>query len=280
MSTDTPRAYPEGVPCWIQLDVADTAAASAFYRELFGWTYADAVPDDPGLYLFARLDGGEGEGVGDAGAISRSDDQPSWVSFIACDDIEATCAAVERAGGLVAVPPDEGSPFGRSATITDPLGAVFQLWQAGTHPGSQVVNVPGAWNFSDLHTPDADASMRFYGEVFGWRVDPQLGAGMVRLPGYGDHLEATIDPDIRTRQEFAPEGFEDVIAGLTVDEDAERAEWIMRFTVADRDASAAEVERLGGTVISRTETDWVKEATVRDPAGATLVLSELAPPED
>ena len=77
--------------------------------------------------------------------------------------------------------------------------------------------MPGAWNFSDLRTPDVAASLAFYGEVFGWRVDPDLGAGMIRLPGYGDHLAATIDPDIHERQAFAPPGFADVIAGLTPD---------------------------------------------------------------
>ncbi|GAA1920031.1 VOC family protein [Microbacterium aoyamense] len=264
------RTYPHGVPCWIQLDVADTSVASAFYGELFGWTFADAVPGEPGAYLFARIDGE------DAGAIALKDADGGWISFIACDDIDATCAAVERAGGFVADPPDEGSPFGRSATCVDPLGAAFQLWQAGTHPGSQVVNVPGAWNFSDLHTPDAESSLRFYGDIFGWRVDADLGAGMIRLPGYGDHLAATIDPDIHERQAFAPEGFADVIAGLTPDDSSE---WIMRFTVGDRDDSAERIESLGGSVLTRADTEWTKEAMAEDPAGARFVISQLSPPE-
>lgn len=272
MPSELPRTYPAGVPCWVQLGVADTAAATAFYGELFGWTFADADPSDPGSYLFARLDGE------DAGAIARSDATPAWISFIACDDIDATCAAVERAGGLLAVPPDAGSPFGRSATVVDPLGAVFELWQAGTHPGSQVVNLPGAWNFSDLHTPDAEASLRFYGDVFGWRVDPGLGADMIRLPGYGDHLAATIDPGIRERQASVPPGFADVVAGLSAD-DADHATWVMRFTVADRDEAAAATERLGGAVLERSDAEWVKDARIRDPFGATLVLSEFSPPD-
>jgi hypothetical protein len=38
-----------------------------------------------------------------------------------------------------------------------------------------------------------------------------FGATMWRVPGYGDHLEATVDPDIRARQASAPEGFEDAM---------------------------------------------------------------------
>ncbi|MET0812099.1 MAG: VOC family protein [Microbacterium sp.] len=264
------RTYPSGVPCWVQLEVADTSAAAAFYGELFGWTFVDADPSDPGSYLFARLDGQ------DAGAIARKDAAARWVSFIACDDVEATCAGIDRAGGVVTVPPDAGSPFGRGASCADPLGAAFELWQAGTHPGSQIVNAPGAWNFSDLHTPDPDASIAFYREVFGWRVSDSLGAGMIRLPGYGDHLEATIDPDIRTRQEFAPEGFEDVIAGLTPDDESG---WWIRFTVADRDAAVTAVERLGGRVETTDETDWTREAVVRDARGARFVVSQLVMPD-
>lgn len=264
------RTYPHGVPCWVQLDTGDTGEASRFYGALFGWTYADAFPGDPGAFLFARLDGR------DAGALSRGGDS-GWVSFISCDDVESTCTAIEAAGGIVLSPPDAGSPYGRSATCADPQGAVFELWQPGSHPGAQVVNAPGSWNFSDLHTPDTAASLAFYGTVFGWRVDPDLGAGMIRLPGYGDHLAATSDPDIRERQASAPEGFADVIAGITAAESAQTARWWMRFTVADRDAAVAAVERLGGTVESSTETEWTREAVVSDPRGAQLVLSQFAP---
>jgi uncharacterized protein len=264
------RTYPAGVPCWVQLETADTAAAADFYGALFGWEFAAADPRDPGAFLFARLDGQ------DVGALARSDAPAGWVSFIACDDVEAACAAVSAAGGIVIAAPDAGSPFGRGATCADPQGAVFHLWQAGSHPGSQVVNAPGAWNFSDLHTGDAEASLAFYGAAFGWRVDAGLGAGMIRLPGYGDHLAATSDPDIHERQRFAPEGFADVIAGLTPTEGA-AAEWWIRFAVADRDASVAVVEKLGGSVETVGQSEWVKDAVVRDPAGARFVVSQFSP---
>ena len=268
--TDETRTYPPGVPCWVDVEQADLPAGIAFYGELFGWTFTEAgEPGAEAPYLFARLDGL------DVGALESGDSGAGWVSYIATDAIGQACVAVERAGGLVGVPP-AGSQYGLSATCVDPQGAVFRLWQAGAHPGSQTVNVPGAWNFSDLHTPDVAASLAFYGDVFGWRVDPDLGA-VIRLPGYGDHLAATIDPDIHERQAFAPPGFADVIAGLTPDDAAERATWVIRFTVEDRDASAAAVERLGGTVISRADTEWTKEAVIVDPQGASFIVSQFAP---
>jgi predicted enzyme related to lactoylglutathione lyase len=50
------------------------------------------------------------------------------------------------------------------------------------------------------------------------------------------------------------------------------------FAVADRDESAAAVERLGGVVVSREESMWSRTALVRDPAGAELTLSQFTPP--
>lgn len=266
------RTYPAGVPCWVDVAQADVRAGAEFYGALFGWRFVDAPDADP-AYLFARLDDL------DAAGLEESDSGAGWVSFIATDDIRRACVDVERAGGIVGVPP-AGGTYGLSATCADPQGAVFRLWQAGTHAGSQIANVPGSWNFSELRTPDVAASLAFYDTVFGWRHDPELGAGMLRLPGYGDHLAATIDPEIHERQASAPPGFADVVAGLTEDRTATAASWDIRFTVADRDASVGEAERRGASLVSRADTEWTREAVLVDPQGARLVLSQFAPPED
>ncbi|SFR89997.1 hypothetical protein SAMN04487846_0408 [Microbacterium sp. cf046] len=271
---DELRTYPTGVPCWIDAAQPDVRAGAEFYGDLFGWSFVEAgEPGSDRPYLFAQLDGR------DVGALEAGSGGEGWVSYISCDDIGQTCIRVERAGGIVGVPPADSSPYGWSATCADPQGAIFRLWQAGSHPGSQIVNVPGAWNFSDLRTPDAAASLSFYGDVFGWRMDADLGAGMIRLPGYGDHLAATVDPGIHERQASAPPGFADVIAGLTPDATASRASWVIRFTVEDRDESATRAERLGGTVRSRADTEWTKEAVIADPQGAQFIVSQFDPPE-
>jgi predicted enzyme related to lactoylglutathione lyase len=159
-------------------------------------------------------------------------------------------------------------------------GAVFG-WQAGTRPGVQRANLPGAWNFSDLHTPDRETAMAFYTPLFGWRAaDLDLGAGtMLQVPGYGDHLAATVDPGIHERQASAPAGFADVIGGLVVIGADETPHWHVTFTVADRDDSAATAERLGATILRSSENMWTRDALIRDPQGAELTLSQFTPPE-
>ncbi|MFC8680469.1 VOC family protein [Microbacterium ureisolvens] len=266
-----PRTYPAGVPCWVDVTAPDLEAATRFYGGLFGWEFHDAMPPGaPGAYLIATLDGE------DAAALAAGD-RAEWMSYIATEGVDATATAVANAGGRVLEAPEDAGPGGRMATCADPQGAVFRLWQPRRRPGAQVANVPGAWNFSDLHAPDPAAAQRFYRDVFGWEVSADLGAGMFRLPGYGDHLASTIDPGIHERQASAPPGFADVVAGFTPSD--ESARWWIIFTVADRDDAVAQVEALGGRVHSATDTAWTREAIVADPAGAKFVVSQFTPPE-
>jgi predicted enzyme related to lactoylglutathione lyase len=106
----------------------------------------------------------------------------------------------------VAIEPVDAGPGGRLAACVDPRGARFRLWQPRRRLGAQLVNALGCWNFSDLHTGDAAAAGGFYSRVFGWEFDDVGFATMIRRPGYGEHLESTIDPDIRRRQASAPPG--------------------------------------------------------------------------
>jgi uncharacterized protein len=270
-----PRTYPDGVLSWIDIEQGDLEAAKRFYGGLFRWTFVDAAPPDaPVRYVVAQLDGQDvaglaGTGVGGAGT--------SWNTYVAVSDADSAAARVEKAGGRVLQPPAPAGGAGRWAVCTDPAGVEFRLWQAGSRLGAQAVNVPGSWNFSDLHAADPAASAVFYAAVFGWAFDDLGFATMIRRPGYGDHLEATIDPDIRVRQAGAPNGFEDAIGWLAPAGPGEAPHWHVTFAVADRDQAAGAVEGLGGSVLFRDDNEWTHTAVVRDPQGAQLTLSQFDP---
>jgi predicted enzyme related to lactoylglutathione lyase len=165
--------------------------------------------------------------------------------------------------------------------LTDPEGVEFRIWQARRRWGSQAVNQPAAWNFSDLHTRDSAAAIAFYERAFGWEVDVLGFATLIRRPGYGDHLEATVDPDIRARQAgaFVPPGFEDAIGWVAAAGPDEAPHWHVSFTVADRDQTAADAEKLGAQILSQEETDWTRTVLIRDPQGAEFTGSQFTPPE-
>ncbi len=162
--------------------------------------------------------------------------------------------------------PADAGEGGRGAVLTDPEGAEFRIWQARLRLGAQVVNDPGAWNFSDLRTADPTAAIAILHRAFGWQVDDLGFATMIRRPGYGDHLEATVGPDIRARQSgvVAPPGFEDAIAWVAATAPDEPPHWHVSFAVPDRDHTAAEAERLGVQVLGQDDTEWTRTAQIRD----------------
>ena len=191
------RSYPAGVPCWVDTDQPEVDPARRFYGDLFGWEFEDAVPAGaPGTYLIASLGGKDVAAIGPAESGAGAE----WNTYIAVDDADAAAASVRAAGGKTILDPVDAGPGGRLAGCANPRGARFRLWQPRRRLGAQVVNAPGSWNFSDLHTSDPGAAVEFYAPLFGWEFNDVGFATMIRRPGYGNHLEATVDPGIRDRQ--------------------------------------------------------------------------------
>ncbi len=196
------------------------------------------------------------------------------------DDADDAVARLVAAGASVLTPPSDAGEGGRGASVADPEGAELGLWQPRRRLGAQAVNEPNSWNFSDLHTADPATASAFYRAAFGWAFDDVGFATLIRRPGYGDHLEATIDPDIRSRQSdvVAPAGFEDAIAWLAPVAPEEKPHWHVSFTVADRDVAAADAQRLGAQVLDSRDTMWTRTALISDPWGAQFTVSQFTPP--
>lgn len=267
---ETQRTYPEGVTSWIDVEHPDLAVAREFYGGLLGWQFVEA---GGGAYVVAQVDGQDVAGL-------ASGDSSGWNTYVAVDDADGAAARVTAAGGRVVVAPTAFGDAGTAAYCLDPEGVAFRLWQAGARRGAQLTNAPGAWNFSDLHTADPEAAAAFYTAVFGWEVTDVGFGSMIRRPGYGDHLAATVDPGIHERQDAvqAPPGFADAIGWVAPLASDEQPHWHVTFTVADRDETVATAERLGGTVLASVDTDWTRHAEIRDPGGAVFTASQFTPP--
>jgi predicted enzyme related to lactoylglutathione lyase len=54
--------------------------------------------------------------------------------------------------------------------------------------------------------------------------------------------------------------------------------WHVSFTVADRDQTMADAERLGAQVLRQDDTEWTRTALIRDPQGAEFTASQFTPP--
>ncbi len=98
--------------------------ATRFYREAFGWT-GEASPFVPGYHLVAT-----GDGPGIDGAVMSSDYQAQPVIlWLEVDDLDASVAAVEAAGGRRAGDVNEIPGQGRVVYVADPTGTLLGLRQ-------------------------------------------------------------------------------------------------------------------------------------------------------
>src|SRR5271166_2945897 len=237
--------YPAGVPCWVDTSQPDPVDAARFYCGLFGWQTEDAMPSDAGAhYYMARIDGRDAAAI--SSQPSGAPPQAVWNTYIRVESADDAAARVREAGGRVLSEPFDVFAAGRMGVFADPEGAVFCVWQPGSHRGSAAVNEHGAVNFNNLHIDDVEAARAFYGAVFGWTTI-DAGSPMWALPGYGDHLEE-LNPGLRAgmKQMGAPEGFEDVVATMLPREGAP-ARWSdLRRRRRGRDhCASARTRRLG-----------------------------------
>lgn len=260
-----PHHYPPGVPCWVDTWQSDPQTAVGFYGALFGWRFDEPRPMPGGLegqYLIARRDGLAVAGIGQAPSSLTA---AVWSTHICVDSIEETIARIVSAQGAVLVGPLEAGPDGRQALLADADGVAFCIWQPGDRAGAQLVNEPGAWAMSALHTPNRERAEAFYTTVFGWtlQAEPQAPFALWRLPG---HVGGENDQSMPR----------DVVAAMTTIEPNGQIppHWAVNFKVEHVDTVAERAAELGGTlVMAPMTTPGFRNAVIADPGGGVIAVS-------
>jgi predicted enzyme related to lactoylglutathione lyase len=255
--------YPPGAPCWVDSFQPEPRAAAVFYSGLFGWKFDAPRPMPaglPGEYLPARLDGRLVSGIRQA--VKRA----VWMTHVRVRSVEDTVATAIRCGGGLLIGPLDAAFGGRMAILSDPTGVPFAVREADD--GAQLVNAPGAWTMSALHTPSVERATAFYGALFGWESQAIPGASFSawRLPGY---VAASAVRSLLPRDVVA------LVAPIE-DRDAVPPHWAVNFRVADADATAKRALTLGGTlVMAPTDTPGfpIRNAVIQDPAGGVVAIS-------
>ena len=110
--------------CYVELPAPDVERSAAFYRDVFGWTVEPSdLTRDP-YWTFST--GGLGGALDPRKPVQR---QAGVLLYLAVDDLEATLAAIERAGGAtVQARRPVGGEFGFFAEFRDPAGNHLGLW--------------------------------------------------------------------------------------------------------------------------------------------------------
>ncbi|MEU6095876.1 VOC family protein [Streptomyces sp. NPDC047079] len=249
--------HPPGTPCWASLMVHGMAAAQEFYAALFGWEFRPGLRP-LGPYVRAVLNGHEVAGIG---RLPPDRHLPiTWTPYFTSDDVDATAETIRSCGGTVAVGPLDVAGAGRLAIASDPMGAVFGVWQSAEHLATGLTGVPGAPAWNELLTYDTAGVAKFYRTVFASGRDPVLRGG----PDY-----------VHVHIEGRPvAGIHGVGSALPRDRGPH---WMTYFQVTDVDATAEKVAALGGRVVRPAcVTDLGRVVTVADPEGATFsVVSRL-----
>ena len=245
-------SYATGRPCWADVTTPDVDAAAAFYADLFGWEAAkDPRPEAGGYTMFSR----DGRFVAAASPPQQEGIPPHWSVYLAADDVDAIAARVREAGGEVLVEPFDVLDAGRMTLAADPAGAVFGLWQAGSHPGAQLRGEPGTLNWAEVQTRDRAAAQPFYERVFGYETETMpMGSGgdYVLLKVDGEPVAGVIE--IGTEWGDVP------------------SNWSLVFEVEDCDGAVARLGELGGSVIREPQDleGIGRFAVVADPWGAVF----------
>lgn len=119
-----------GRPVWYDLLTRDLERETVFLREVFEWDL-HPMPEVP----YATLGEGDGSvcGIGDLSFFGAPGAEPGWQVYFAVVDVDEMTQQVTRLGGKVLSKPGD-TPWGRMATVKDPHGATFVLFQLGSAP--------------------------------------------------------------------------------------------------------------------------------------------------
>ena len=184
-------ANSNGYFVWHELMTTDLAAARAFYGSVVGWKATDAQMPNMNYWMF---NAGETPIAGatdlpqDAKAMGTP---PSWVGYVAVDDVDATTAKVTASGGKVYVAPKDIPNVGRFAIVADPGGAAIAVYKSANPDQDQAPDPekPGHPSWHELYAADGAAAFDFYSRIFGWEkqeaMDMGGDMGVYQMFGFG-----------------------------------------------------------------------------------------------
>lgn len=244
--------HPPGSFNWLELATTDQNAAKQFYGSLLGWKANDFPMGPDGVYTMFQIDGRDAAACYTMMAEQRAQGvPPNWGLYVAVESADDASARAVVLGGKILRPAIDVYTFGRMATIQDPTGAFFSVWQPNSHIGIGIAGVNGSLCWADLNTPDPQRAKAFYEQLFKWQIAP------------GKDKPADSYLHIKNGEKH--------IGGI---HQGTPPHWLIYFQVADCDASTEKAKALGGSVHvpPMTIENSLRFSIVADPQGAVFAL--------
>lgn len=255
------RPFQAGEAVWVELRSSDPAASEDFYAALLGWSVRHERIGSS-VYRMCSLGGRDVAGISDSTSMNAGlhGGPRGWITYFAVDDIKAAARQAVAEGGELVSAPRHLPAAGSGATVVDPFGAVFGLYQGELRAGVEALNESGALCWNELDTGEPERSIDYYQALFGFDTEVQLSP---------------------TSQPYTVLKLGEVaVAGvLRLDNDWPNlvpSTWITYFSVASLDDAITRVTELGGTPsVGPFESPHGKLQLIRDPEGHTVCLVEL-----
>jgi predicted enzyme related to lactoylglutathione lyase len=243
---------------WHELMTTDMAAAEAFYRHVVGWGAQDSGM--PGMaYTLVS--------VGDrpiGGLMTIPDDaakmgaRPSWIGYVAVDNVDGEADRVTALGGRVLRAPADIPGVGRFAIVADPQGAVLALFRGAMAepPPPLAEGTPGTVGWNELFAEDREAAFTYYSELFGWKKGEAIDMGPMGLYQLYGTADTTLG-GMMTKPTQMPMSF-----------------WLYYVNVENIDAAVERVKEKGGAIANGPMQvpggSWIVQSF--DPQGAMFAL--------
>jgi predicted enzyme related to lactoylglutathione lyase len=166
---------------WYELLTTDPKAAMAFYTDVVGWK-TQLYAEEGGYTMWLSAQGPLG-GVTALPEAAKKMGMPShWTAHVYVSDVDASVAKVRSLDGRVVMPPTDIPTIGRFAVISDPQGAMINVFKPlppenGESMKPHDVTKPGEFCWAELMTTDHEAAFRFFSALFGWEKLSELDMG-------------------------------------------------------------------------------------------------------
>lgn len=216
---------------WYELMTTDMEAAEDFYTKVVGWSVQPFEGTPEPYHMFVRQGG-----MPSAGLMKIPPGitfPPHWEMYVGVDKLEDAVAHIKRLGGDELGPLVQVPTVGRMQTMTDAQQAVFAIYESESPQPPEEPRQVGEASWHELMTTDAEAAMKFYTELFGWKPTTSMDMGpMGTYHMFGGKHE--LGGMMNKPQELAHVP----------------PHWGIYFKVPDVDAAAEKIKAHGGQVLN------------------------------